>query len=137
MSYFAGGVPDQEVQVLTLHIKKLICSQLMDTEMFGGTSPKLNVELTYRIEMMARQLTACLELPVDVLQNDRLIAEYPDGLWQSVRKALRLKHRTRQVRMNEWLTFPAIDINQYGRAGDTVRVYARPSLSFYDPRKPE
>lgn len=118
-----------DVKVIELTIQELMASQLFDDEAI----PPGNVRawLMYRMEYLAHQLTAGLKVPAKVLQDRRLIAEYPDGLWQHIRQKLGWQCRTKQVRLTEWLAFPTIEVPDIRRP---MRIYVQSDVLSVDPR---
>lgn len=98
-----------DVKTYALTIQHFCASILVDDyELVANLD--IEVRHQYRMEMLAHQLVAMLRIPADVLNDDKVIAEWPDGLWQTVRKALGWKHKTRQVRLTEMLLFPGVAV---------------------------
>lgn len=93
-------------EVLELQIKQWAVSQLIDDGL-DMHPDNLKVFMQLRAEWLAYQLTAMFYLPSQTIQ-DRVIAEYPTTLWDHIKKALRLKYRTTQVRLQQWLVIPEI-----------------------------
>lgn len=79
---------------------------------------------------MALRLTARLRVPGQVLQDDTLIAEYPVTLWDYIKRALGWRHRIAQVRMNEHLVYPEVQVPD--RYSSTVRLWTMPELHIFD-----
>lgn len=81
-------------------------------------------------EDMSDTLLMRLRIPAMVLQDSRVVACYPDGLWQSIRKALRLPHRCVEIRLREVVTFPDAPLPEpYSR---TMRVFTEEERSIVD-----
>jgi hypothetical protein len=112
---------------ITLAVKHLVASQFIDDEVIAGEN--VEVRCDYAIRELAWQLTAVLKTPAQVLQDNRVIAEYPDGLWQHIRKKLGLTHRSNLVRLTEWLTFPTVAVPPIQRP---MRIYVHAGVTAYD-----
>ena len=115
-----------QIQTYELRIKELICSDLCD-----DYNLDIRVQEFGRPEYLARQLVASMRIPAAVLQEDRMIASYPDGLWQYIRSACGLPFRVREVRLTEYLLFPNVSIPPGMQ--DKVRLFVQPSVTTYDP----
>lgn len=61
-------------------------------------------------ERMAQEVACRVRLPADVLQDNRVIAEWPATLWDYIKAAFKRPHRTRQVRLNEAVIFPTVKL---------------------------
>jgi glutathionylspermidine synthase len=65
----------------------------------------------YAIEPALNELyRLTLQLPVQVLARDRVVAEYPTTLWQHIKKAIGLRYAYVRVTQNESLIYPHIAI---------------------------
>lgn len=119
---------DQGPTTSELEIKKLCYSTLIDLDRdLAGVD--LLTRMEYHIESMAWMLTNQLRLPVKVLQDNRVIASYPDGLWQHIRKTLGLKYRKWEAKLTEWLVFPQYKLPP---GIDKLRVAVMPRLDCID-----
>lgn len=123
------GGKSLDVKTYALKIQQFCASILIDDL---ELTHMLDIEVghSYRMEMLAHQLVAVLRLPADVLRDDKVIAEWPDGLWHTVRKALGWKHKTRQVRLTEMLLFPGVAVPKPLKPYVYVRHYELPINPF-------
>lgn len=95
---------DPGFETYRLTIERFVSSIAVDLDL-----PRdIQIMGQYHAKMLTHTLSAVMRLPADVLRNDQVIAEWPDGLWQTIRKALRLEYNKRQVRATEMLLFPNI-----------------------------
>lgn len=92
--------------------------------------PPENVEVFvhHRIEYMAYELKAQLLVPSKVLQQGRIVCEYPSDWWQAIKARLGWKHRTRMHLIDEYLLFPKIPVPAWAGEGSLVPVH------YYKPR---
>lgn len=95
---------DMTVQQVELTLRDYCVAALIDA---GVEQPNVRAFVNYKLEYLAHLLQAVVRLPTHE-QQDRVIAEYPDGLWQHIKAALGLQHRTVKVWFNETLIFPKI-----------------------------
>jgi hypothetical protein len=128
VSYGIGLESLEEVKALELRIKQLMVSALVAEDIYD-CQPSLDVSLMFRPEYLARQLTACLRVPAQVLQEDRVLDHYPDGLWQHIRAKLGWKYRRKEVRLTEWLVYPTVEVPE--QFTDTVRLYVQPRFTYF------
>lgn len=98
---------ETRVKQLELELKQYCIAWSVDEEVLGAELD-IRVHGQYSIEYLAHLFQAHLRIPAKVLQENRIIAEYPSSLWQHLKKALRLKYETRKIRLNEYLMFPTI-----------------------------
>lgn len=116
--------------LLTVH--QLGVDIMLDTD--GMEIPHGNIAAhhMWSLETMAAHLRLSLKVPSQVLQDNKLIAEYPDGLWSYILHALGLKARMKQIRLNEWLMFPTIEVPEI--KGHPLKIYAKMSVNTWDQR---
>lgn len=89
--------------------------------------------LQWDVEGAMNHLRLYMMLPSKVLQKDRVIAEYPKTLWDHIKAALGLKHRTVQVYFQEVLYFPKVKIPpELGPVRVGTEVHARTADPFYE-----
>ncbi len=93
-------------------------------------NPMNNVEFKTSVkwcaESQAFALVSTFRTPVQIMQQDKIVVRYPDGLWQYIKSKLRLRYRERVVRMTELLRYP--DLPVPNPIADRLHVHARPSL---------
>lgn len=66
---------------------------------------------TYQLpERMATEVAARVRLPADVLQDSRVIAEWPATWWDYLKARFGRPHRTRRVLLNEAVIFPTVKL---------------------------
>lgn len=122
------AINDQDViKTITLDVQKYMVGVLIDE---GFANIPLDVAVRYRAEQMAWHLVATMRLPAQVLQQDRIIAEYPSDWWQALRQRLGLKYKKQQVRLTEHLLYPHVEVPRYH--GDKVRLHTYTAQSFLD-----
>lgn len=68
---------------------------------------------------MAYRLIASMRIAGDVLQDDRIVAEYPATFWDHVRKVFGFSYRKDVVRVKETVLFPEMQLPMHG---DKVRI---------------
>jgi hypothetical protein len=105
------------IETLTLDLKDYMVSMLLD----AGYSVPLKVEVVYRAEYMAYLLMARMRVPAQVLQEDKVVAEYPASLWDHIKKAVGMKYATEKVKLTEYLLYPTIEVPK--QFTDKVRLY--------------
>lgn len=98
---------DLAIQTRCLDVLRFSVSSQFDLRF----EPHLDLSVDYIPEQMARRLTAHWRVPGEVLQDDTVIAEYPASLWDHIKSAFGLKHRTTQVRLNETVCFPDVPLS--------------------------
>lgn len=106
------------IKTITLDVQQYVVSALINE---GYKGIPLKVDVQYRAEYMAWHLAAMMKIPAQVLQQDRVIAEYPSDWWQGIRKRLGLKYNKCQVRLTEHLLYPHVEVPKYH--GDKVRLH--------------
>lgn len=119
------NIATAQIETYRLTLEQFLCSCLFDAGL-----PEAKLSMQYRIEQMAHQFTALMRVPADVLRSDDVIAEWPDGLWQTIRQSLRLPYRKRQVTMTEMLLFPKVRVLP-GMKDFRVHVATMPRLIDY------
>ncbi len=97
-----------DIEHITLTVRELCAGFTFDEEHIPPGNG--HAYMRYMLEGQLRAITIMLKVPAKVLQDDRVVAEYPDGLWQHIRKSIGLKHRKVVLRANEWVTFPTVEI---------------------------
>lgn len=120
------------VQELTLSIQDLCASTFIDDDLHG-LGKGITIHTQYKLEYLATQILAKLRVPAQVLQDRKVVAEYPDGLWQHIRKTVGLKYRSHQVKLTEWLVFPSVPLEPYSRYAKNIRIATFLEPSVYDP----
>lgn len=120
------------IRHLLLTVQQLGVDMLLDTD--GVKIPERNILAHHQwsLETMVTHLRLSLKTPAQVLQDRRLIAQYPDGLWQHIRQSLGLKARVKQIRMNEWLCFPTVEVPELH--GHPLKIYAKMDVTTWDQR---
>ncbi len=106
-------------------------------EFKGRGNPLGDVEwrtaLDYQIQDQAYLLVNTFKLPVDVLQQERVIASYPNGLWQHIRSKFTDNYRRKYVLLTEHLMFP--DLPDPHPIGMDYRVYTEGRVTDYKPEE--
>jgi len=93
----------------------------IDPRLRSRMQQNIEVEMRHRAEDMSDEMLMRLRIPAMVLQDAKVVARYPDGLWQHIRKACRLSYRCVVVRLREVVTFPDVSLpDPYAR---NMRVY--------------
>jgi hypothetical protein len=116
-----------EMKQIELTIEQYCSSMLIDE--CGFKDPQVRALTQNRIELLAHSLTAVLQAPAKVLQRDKVLATYPTTWWDAVKQRLGWKHERTEVRLNEHLIFPHVDIPHEGSLRHRV-VYVQPRTTF-------
>lgn len=64
-------------------------------------------------EKMAHEVLARVRLPAEVLQDNRVIAEWPATWWDHLKARFGRPHKTRRVLLKEAVIFPTIKLPPY------------------------
>ena len=124
------------VETYDLNIEQYCTSSLiagLNEAGVGVQDHDVRVRLDWHITTQAHALTATLRRPADVLQDDHIIASYPDGLWQHIRSLFTKNYRRIEVRLTEHLVFPEIAIPEHPLR-KSYRVFVQTDIGPFDPR---
>ena len=117
-----------EIEVVRLRLEQYCASMLVDE--LGWNDPQVRALTQYRIECLAHMLTAAHTAPALVLQNNRVLADYPTTLWDHIKSKLGRRHNRTVIRMAEHLTFPKVKLPHPLK--NEFLVYVRPSTAYWD-----
>lgn len=114
-----------EVKTYELQLREYVVASLIDV---GFADPDVRTFMQYKLESMAHMMVATFRVPTKVLQDRRVIAEWPDGLWQHIKQKLGLRYRHKQIRLNEALVFPDVYVPRNAR--NTLRMVVQDEVTF-------
>jgi hypothetical protein len=104
-------IPDIAVKRRDLPIRKWSAATEVDPYgLLERAFPKPEIIQQEIVDRMTIQFLAQWRLPVEVLADDKVIAEYPATLWDHIKKVLGFDYIKRQVRLNAVLAFPEIPV---------------------------
>jgi hypothetical protein len=121
----AINAEDFRVMEYQLALRDFVVNWIEEEDGIPPPYPDIKVRQRFIIESTGRAFMAMLRLPCDVKQDNRLLASYPDGLWQAIKAKLGLSYRRKEIRLSEFLVFPHIEVPKFGK---TVRVAVFPEL---------
>lgn len=121
--------PERLTKEIELTVQQYAVSSAIPAGLLKGGAASVRAELEFHVERLAHILNITARVPADVLQDRKLIAEYPANLWQYIRKALGLHYRKTEVRLNEHLVFPTIAIPPH--LGKQALLYVEPQVRSY------
>ena len=117
-------IDDDTVDTIELLVQQYEASVLADFDDLPATQVRTLV--LYRLESLAYQLTMVMRLPAQVLQHDRILAEYPVTWWDHIKQRLGWRHAVSQVRLTEHLLYPHIAVPRHE---SKVRLYTSSRLT--------
>jgi hypothetical protein len=122
-------VRDDTVQTRQIEftVEQYCASVLMDEHNFN--TPQVKALMQYRMENLAHCLTVVLKTPAQVLQRDKVLATYPTTWWDAVKQRLGWKHKRTEIRLNEHLIFPHVDLPDVKQLRHRL-VYIEPRTTF-------
>lgn len=112
----------------TLQVREWVAAVLVDEDLEALT-PNIVLRHQYQLEWLARQLSLSLRVPCKVLQDDRVIAEWPRGLWDYIKRAVGLKYSKKQLRLNECVVYPNVALPDLGRLSQNIRLAVEPRIT--------
>jgi hypothetical protein len=123
----AGVIGTVEAKQIEFTVEQYCASMLVDE--LGFNDPKVRALTQARIEMLAHSLTAIFKAPAQVLQRDKVLATYPTTWWDAVKQRLGWKHKRTEIRLNEHLIFPHVDLPDVKQLRHRL-VYIEPRTTF-------
>jgi hypothetical protein len=88
-------------------LKRYLYTQMIKDDLLKDIDERqLAVYLERTVVEAGERLTVSLMLPAVVLQEDRVVSDYPASLWQHIRATLGLKYKRTEVRITEVALFP-------------------------------
>jgi hypothetical protein len=93
----------------------------MHDEFDSSTELRTRVREQFTVESAMKMLRCDFWMPGKTLQDDRVVASWPTNLWQHIRKSLRLSYKKTELRVNEIVVFPTVEIPpELTKTGDRI-----------------
>lgn len=109
---FADGISDPNQ--ISLSFAHVLHEKTIEVLRFNCAIEVHNLDVSVNTsglaERLAHRLVASLRLPGEVLQDNKVVAEYPASLWDHIKKVLGFKHELVRVRCSETVVFPDIQL---------------------------
>ena len=127
-------IPKREVAVRTwdLSIEEFRSCARIDPRFREHLAKNIDFQFQELVDRMGDEVIMSLRIPAMVLQDAKVVASYPDGLWQNFCKYLGFPYRCVEIRLRELVTFP--DVELPGKHARHMRVFAEETkeLKIYD-----
>jgi hypothetical protein len=128
--------PFAKVETLDLDILKYNAATVLDRLLLTESHRSLEIFQREVPEQMAYQIAATLRVPGKVLQDRKVIATYPETLWDYIKRELKQRFprlklvvKMKEVRLTEHLVYPEVSVPD--RYSSSVRLYIQPEVGSF------